>query len=41
MVGAVVGNVIAAASSPSSDSPARTLKIAETSGIAAAIATRT
>ncbi len=37
MVGAVVGNVIAAASRPSRDRPAPTLKIADTSGIAAAI----
>jgi hypothetical protein len=36
IVGAVVGNVIAAASTPSKDSPAPTLKIADTSGIAAA-----
>jgi hypothetical protein len=36
MVGAVVGNVTAAAISPSSASPAVTLKIADTSGIAAA-----
>ena len=37
MVGAVVGKVLAAASSPSSESPAPTLKIADSSGIAAAI----
>ena len=34
-VGATVGNVVAAASSPTTDSPAPTLKIAETSGTAA------
>ena len=37
MVGAVVGNVITRASSPSSASPDSTLKIADTSGIAAAM----
>ena len=37
IVGAVVGNVTAAASSPSSESPATTLKIADSSGIAAVI----
>ena len=37
MVGAVVGNVTTRARSPSSASPASTLKIADTSGIAAAI----
>jgi hypothetical protein len=37
MVGAVVGNVITLASSASSASPASTLKIADSSGIAAAI----
>jgi hypothetical protein len=37
MVGAVVGKVVAEASSPSSASPAPTLKIADSSGIAAAI----
>ena len=37
MVGAVVGNVIADASRPSSDRPAPTLNKADTSGIAAAI----
>ena len=37
MVGAVVGNVIAEDSTPSSDSPDSTLKMADTSGIAAAI----
>jgi hypothetical protein len=37
IVGAVVGNVIACASSPSSARPLSTLKIADTSGIAAAI----
>ena len=36
MVGAVVGNVTTAASSPSSASPASTEKTADTSGIAAA-----
>ena len=37
MVGPVVGNVTTLASSASSASPASTLKMAETSGIAAAI----
>jgi hypothetical protein len=37
IVGAVVGKVNAAASRPTSDRPAPTLKIAETSGIAAAM----
>ena len=36
MVGAVVGNVISRASSPSSARPDSTLKMAETSGMAAA-----
>ena len=37
MVGAVVGKVTAEASIPSRESPAPTLKIADSSGIAAAI----
>ena len=36
MVGAVVGKVMAEARTPSSDRPASTLKIAVTSGMAAA-----